>query len=202
MLLGKMVAVGLLVVPLTGCAHENDARDAARREDARRAACPDVTKSQALAVERLADFDYEAVYAEMNCDGEISEAEDQCLRGSWARTAYGATAEDFGRSPELAVRATAGPETTITGFLERRPGWARVAIARDGATGVYEIQRMRRGWLVVTGVGCASGAAVEPFSLDDLSPACREAMEEATANADEGDFVGFSCIEDGSAEED
>ena len=201
-LLGKLFVVGLLVVPLAACAHENDARDAARREDARKAACPDVTRSQALTVDGLADFDYMAVRAQMMCDGEVSEVEDRCLRGSWARSAYGATADEFGSSPELAVRAKAGPETAVTEVLQRRRGWVRVAIERDGEVGVYEIQHTRRGWLAVSGVGCASGAVEKPFSLDDLSPECRKGMDEAmaTAKPDDDGLIGFTCLEDGPTE--
>lgn len=187
-----LVVAAVAAVPwtLVACSHENDARD----EAARVAACPDVSRSEAFAVGRAPDVDVVAAIDEMMCDGEISEEEDRCLRSPWSRIAQAAERDEFADSPIGAVRAVAGQETTITGVVERSSRTARIAVELDGAEGVYDVERTRLGWVAVAGEGCASGAAIEPFDEDEMSEECREAMEEATPDAD--GTVVFGCVDE------
>ncbi|MFJ9313165.1 hypothetical protein ACIRN4_03155 [Pimelobacter simplex] len=187
----RLAAVGLALplatVVLVACGHENDARDAERRGP-----CPDVATSSAFAVGRAPDVDLSGAIDDMMCDGEISAAEDRCLRSPWERAIDEAPADEYAATPEEAVEAVAGPDTRITGTLTRRPRTARLAVELDGATGVYDVRRTPRGWVVEAGEGCASGAAVEPVDLDDLGPECGGTLDEATQDADGGPLV--ACI--------
>jgi hypothetical protein len=191
MLLGRMLVMGLLVAPMTGCAHENDARDAA--EAARLTACPDITESEAFALDPPPDADRVAAIIGTMCDGEISEAESRCLRSPFFRTSDSVAADQYAASPEQALRAAAGPETVITSFRWRNADGAEVAVELEGDSGTYRIEHTPRGWLVVSGDGCASGVAAEP-----QSPECLEAMVkflERTPRS-EGAVVSILCVDD------
>ncbi|WP_418060896.1 hypothetical protein [Pimelobacter simplex] len=179
-LIAAALAVPLLAPVLGACSHENDARDAAER----RGPCPDVAASPVFAIDRSPDIGIDEISAaldDMMCDGEISEAEERCLRSPWARSLIAIDRDQYADAPEAAVRAAAGPATTITGTPVRRPRTARVLVELDGATGAYDVRRTARGWVAVAGHGCASGAAVEAWG-DEAGeagevPDCAEAMQ-------------------------
>lgn len=174
------LAAALLALVLGACSHENDARDAAER----RGPCPDVAASPVFAIDRSPDIGIDEVAAaldDMMCDGEISEAEDRCLRSPWSRSLWAIDRDQYADTPEAAVRAAAGPATTITGTPVRRPRTARVLVELDGATGAYDVRRTARGWVAVAGHGCASGAAAEAWR-DEAGeagevPDCAEALQ-------------------------
>jgi len=182
------LVVPLAAVALGACGHEDDARDAADRKGP----CPDAVTASAFAVGRAPDADIVGAVDDMMCDGEISEVEDRCLRSPWGRAIDEAPADEYAATPEEAVAAVAGPATRITGTLARRPRTVRLAVELDGATGVYDVRRTPRGWVVEAGEGCASGAAVEPVDLGDLGPECGGTLDEATPDTDDGAFV--ACI--------
>lgn len=187
----RAVGIVLAAAPwvLVACGDEGDVKGAA--------ACPDIAKSDAFAIGRDAgaQVDYDAVMEAIDCDGVVSEREERCLSSPFAR-APDAThfASQVGDSPEDAVRLAAGEGTTIESVLSRTRNAARIAVQLDGDPGVYDVQRVRGGWLVVGGEGCASGAVRSGLdgegSGDEISEECQQAIDEATPDED-GEAVVF-----------
>lgn len=177
MLRGRGAVAALLVTAswgLASCGHEND--DAV-------AVCPDVATF--FAAGNQADIDYTAVVDAIDCDGVTSAREERCLDTPWARAPDAEYfADKVGSSPEEAVRVTAGDDTVITEVLSRSKGWARIAVELDGDTGVYDVQRLRAGWLAVAGEGCATGAASDDEPDEPISEECQRAIDEATPGPD------------------
>lgn len=182
------VRVGLMTLLLSpgvlvACGHEDDDE---------RAACPDVASSSAFAIGRGPDVDLDAVVEAIDCDGEVSEREARCLRSPWARVPDAEHyAAEIASSPEEAVRLTAGDATAITKVLSRSRDRARLEVELEGDPGAYDVLRLRSGWLVVSGEGCASGAASSDVD-DEMGAECREAIDQATPDADGNAFV--TCI--------
>lgn len=176
---GRGLAAALVVASasawgLVACGHEND--DAV-------AVCPDVATF--FAAGNPEDIDYPAVVEAIDCDGVTTAREERCLRTPWARAP---SAEFFagkiGPTPEEAVRITAGDDTVITQVLSRTRGRARIAVELDGDTGVYDVQRLRAGWLAVAGEGCATGAASDDEPDEPISEECERSVDEATPGPD------------------
>lgn len=177
MLRGRGAVAALLVTAswgLTACSHENDHAVAV---------CPDVATF--FPVGNQADVDYTAVVDAIDCDGETSAREERCLHTPWARAPDAEHfADKVGSSPEDAVRITAGDDTVITQVLSRTGARARIAVELDGDTGVYDVQRLRSGWLAVGGEGCATGAAYDDEPDEPISEECQRQIDEATPGPD------------------
>ncbi len=187
---GRGAVAALLVTAswgLAACSHEND--DAAR-------VCPDVATF--FAAGNQADVDYTAVVDAIDCDGVTTAREERCLATPWARAP---DAEHFaskiGSSPEEAVRVTAGDDTVITEVLSQTKATARIAVELDGDTGVYDVQRLRAGWLAVAGEGCATGAASDDERDEPISEECQRAIDEATPGPDGTAMVACTELLDG-----
>lgn len=194
MLRGRGAVVALLVTAswgLVACSHEND--DAV-------AVCPDVATF--FAPGKQADIDYPEVVDAIDCDGVTSAREERCLQTPWGRApSVEFFASKIGSSPEEAVRITAGDDTVITQVLSRTRGRARIAVELDGDTGVYDVQRLRTGWLAVAGEGCATGAAFDDEPDEPISEECQRAIDEATPGPDGTAMVACAELLDGPVPE-
>ncbi|MEV5000242.1 hypothetical protein [Nocardioides sp. LML1-1-1.1] len=118
----------------------------------------------------------------------VEAGPDYCAELPWSRNPDYVVTAEVGRTPEAAVLATADAETEITGVLERKPEVTRVAVERDGQKGVYEVVKQRRGWVVMSGDGCATG--IVPARWPHMDP---EDMDCATAPPDDFGQVFMSC---------